>query len=265
VLQGQCPPALLDTYSAERQTVGQQLIDFDRKWAHMISDKPAEGAVDGQSGVDPKAFQQYFEQHLRFTAGMGTRYSPSVICGDTTHQALAAGFEVGQRFHSAPVRRITDAKRVELGHAGQADGRWRLYALAGADDHVDDSKGVRALCRFLEASADSPVRRFTRPGQDPDAVFDLRAIFQPGHDALAIESMPELLRPRKGRYALYDYEKVFCPDLKQGPDIFDLRGVDRARGALIVVRPDQYIAQVLPLDAHPTLAAFFAGFMVPNP
>ena len=95
-------------------------------------------------------------------------------------------------------------------------------------------------------------------------MFDLRAIFQQSHRELAIESMPALLLPRKGRYGLRDYEKVFCPDLKNGPDIFDLRGIDRAQGALVVVRPDQYIAHVLPLDAHQALAAFFAGFMLPG-
>jgi hypothetical protein len=76
--------------------------------------------------------------------------------------------------------------------------------------------------------------------------------------------MPALLLPAKGRYGLRDYEKVFCPDLKNGLDIFDLRGIDRKQGALVVVRPDQYIAHVLPLDAHQALAAFFAGFMLPN-
>jgi hypothetical protein len=63
---------------------------------------------------------------------------------------------------------------------------------------------------------------------------------------------------------LRDYEKVFGPDLKTGLDIFDLRGLDRKEGALVVVRPDQYIAHVLPLDAHQALAAFFAGFMLPT-
>ena len=57
-------------------------------------------------------------------------------------------------------------------------------------------------------------------------------------------------------------EKVFSPDLKNGTDIFDMRGVDRQQGALVVVRPDQYIAHVLPLNAHAELAAFFAGFML---
>jgi 2-polyprenyl-6-methoxyphenol hydroxylase-like FAD-dependent oxidoreductase len=262
VLRMQCAPELLHTYSAERQVVAQELIDFDREWAKMFSDRPKEGAGGQAGGVDPKEFQQYFERHGRFTAGMGTHYRPSVICGEAAHQHLATGFVIGTRFHSAPVVRITDARPLHLGHAGKADGRWRLYAFAGANDHQDDQRGVRALCRFLEESPKSPVRKFTRPGQDIDAVFDLRAIFQQGYRELAIESMPALLLPAKGGHGLRDYEKIFCPDLKNSPDIFDLRGIDRGQGALVVVRPDQYIAHVLPLDAHQALSDFFAGFML---
>ncbi|MDB5857270.1 MAG: phenol 2-monooxygenase [Ramlibacter sp.] len=264
VLRKQCAPGLLDTYSAERQVVAQELIDFDREWARMFSDRASQGGGGGESeGVDPKEFQHYFERHGRFTAGMGTHYRPSVICGEAAHQQLATGFVIGTRFHSAPVVRITDARPVQLGHAGKADGRWRLYAFAGADDGPDAQRGVRGLCRFLEESPDSPVRRYTRTGQDIDAVFDVRAIFQQGHRELAIGSLPALLLPRKGRYGLRDYEKVFSPDPGHGQDIFALRGIDRAQGALVVVRPDQYIAHVLPLHAHAELAAFFAGFMLP--
>ena len=253
VLRGQCDPALLHSYSAERQPAAQELIDFDREWAKMFSDRPSDGS--GSAGVDPKEFQRYFERHGRFTAGMGTHYRPSLICGEATHQHLARGFVIGTRFHSAPVLRVTDAKPLQLGHAGKADGRWRLYAFAGTDD-----AGLRALCDFLDQAADSPLRRHTPPGQDVDAVFDLRAVFQRPHGEIAFETLPALLRPRKGRHGLIDYEKVFCPDPK-GADIFDQRGVDRAQGALVVVRPDQYIAHVLPLQAHAALAAFFAAFM----
>jgi phenol 2-monooxygenase/3-hydroxybenzoate 4-monooxygenase len=264
VLRGQCAPGLLHTYSAERQVVAQELIDFDREWAKMFSDRPKQALGGATSGVDPKEFQRYFERHGRFTAGMGTHYSPSILCGDATHQPLATGFVIGTRFHSAPVVRVADAKVVQLGHAGKADGRWRLYAFAGRDDRADAEVGVRALCAFLAESPDSPVQTYTRPGQDIDSVFDLRAIFQQAHREVAIDSLPAMLLPRKGRHGLRDYDKVFGPDLKSGQDIFDLRGIDRVRGALVVVRPDQYIADVLPLDAYQRLADFFAGFMVPN-
>ncbi len=45
-------------------------------------------------------------------------------------------------------------------------------------------------------------------------------------------------------------------------DIFTMRGIDREKGCLVIVRPDQFVAHVLPLDAHAELAAYFDGFMV---
>ena len=41
-----------------------------------------------------------------------------------------------------------------------------------------------------------------------------------------------------------------------------MRGIDRKQGCLVVVRPDQYIAHVLPLEAEAALAEFFGGFML---
>ncbi len=108
----------------------------------------------------------------------------------------------------------------------------------------------------------SPVRRYTPQEADIDAIIDVRAVFQQGHRDLALEKMPPLLLPAKGRYGLIDYEKMFCPDLKVGPDIFDLRGIDRQSGAIVVVRPDQFVASIMPLQARESLTAFFDGFMV---
>jgi len=264
VLSGQCGPELLRTYSEERQAVAQELIDFDREWAQMFSDRPQQGADGSAKGVDPKEFQRYFERHGRFTAGMGTHYPPSSLCGQATHQHLARGFVVGTRFHSAPVLRVCDAKPVELGHVAKADGRWRLYAFADAAERAGSlGAGIDALCSFLQSSCESPVHRYTPAGQDVDAVFDVRAIFQQAHTELDLGAMPALLLPRKGRLGLIDHEKTFSAKVRHGADIFDLRGIDRTQGALVVVRPDQYIAHVLPLGAHQGLADFFAGIMRP--
>jgi phenol 2-monooxygenase (NADPH) len=73
--------------------------------------------------------------------------------------------------------------------------------------------------------------------------------------------MPSVLLPRKGRFGLIDYEKMFCPDAN-ADDIFDLRGVDRETGSMVVVRPDQYVSHVLPLDGHQALADFFASILI---
>jgi phenol 2-monooxygenase (NADPH) len=114
----------------------------------------------------------------------------------------------------------------------------------------------------LAESPNSPIRRYTPNGADIDSVIDVRAVFQQGHRDLRVEDLPSILLPRKGCFGLIDYEQAYAPDLKDGPDIFDARGIDRENGAMVVVRPDQYVSNVLPLDAHAELAAFFGEFML---
>ncbi|MCG2624108.1 FAD-binding monooxygenase [Arthrobacter sp. I2-34] len=262
VLEGRSPESLLDTYSAERQVIAQELIDFDLKWSSAMAAKPKDEAHPDAGGMDSEERQKIFVEGGRFTAGFATDYAPSMITGNDTHEHLAKGFPIGERFHSAPVIRLADAKPLGLGHVAQADGRWRLYAFAdSARADAADSR-LAAFCRFLAESPDSPVRRFTPAGADPDAVFDLRAVYQQGHRELDINQLPELLLPKKGLFGLVDYEKAFTPDLKSGIDIFDERGIDRLQGAVVAVRPDQYVANVLPLDAHQELADFFNGIML---
>jgi hypothetical protein len=260
VLQGRCPPELLHTYSAERQTIAKELIEFDRAWAKMLS-APQKSATN-PGGIDPAEVQQYFVTHGRYTAGTVTKYKPSQITGVLAHQHLAPGLGIGTRLHSAPVIRLVDAKPVQLGHAVRADGRWRIFAFADRADPAAASSRVRALCDLLTNSPASPVRKYTPANTNIDSVIDVRAVFQQGHRELKVEVMPSLLLPGKGRFGLRDYEKMFCPDLKAGADIFDLRRIDRDHGCMVVVRPDQYIAHVLPLDAYDDLSAFFDAFML---
>jgi phenol 2-monooxygenase len=260
VLRGTARPELLHTYSAERQAIAQELIDFDREFARMFSAAPRESGQDDGDGVDPAEFQRYFAAQGRYTAGVATRYAPSAITAGPEFQHLADGFPVGMRFHSAPVVRLADAKPVQLGHAARADGAWRLYVFADREDPATPGSRARELCEFL-VSEKSPIIRHTPAGADPDAVIDVRAVFQQGHRELAVGALPALLLPRKGRFGLVDYEKAFCPDPGAG-DVFDLRGIDRAAGCMVLVRPDQYVAAVLPLDGHEALADFLAGILV---
>jgi phenol 2-monooxygenase len=261
VLEGRSPESLLDTYSTERQAIAQELIDFDRTWSAIMASPPRDPANPDAGGVDPAELQEYFVRSGRYTAGVATRYSAPPLTGPPTHQSLAEGFTIGMRFHSAPVIRLADAKPVQLGHVARADGRWRLYAFADAVPPGDSASRLRALCEHLEHSPESPLRRYTPAATDPDSVLDLRAVFQQGHRELALAELPPLLLPRKGRYGLVDYEKAFAPDPRAG-DVFDLRGIARDQGALVVVRPDQYVSHVLPLDGYAELATFFAPLMI---
>jgi phenol 2-monooxygenase (NADPH) len=262
VLRGRSSPRLLHSYSEERHAIASELIEFDRAFAKLISTPPKDPANPDAGGIDPAEFQQAFVKAGRFTAGMAVHYRPSLITAEPTHQHLARGFELGTRFHSAPVIRYWDAKRVHLGHTIKADGRWRLLAFAGSDDPGSPRTRLGRLCEFLAESPDSPIRKYTSPGADIDAVIDVRAIVQRNHRDLAADLIPPFLVPQKGRYGLRDYEKFFCTELSGEADIFDQRGIDRADGCIVVVRPDQFVANVLPLDGTSELAAFFDRFMI---
>jgi phenol 2-monooxygenase len=257
VLQGRARPELLRTYSAERLAIAQGLIAFDKDWSRIMASPPVDPSRPELGGVDPQQLQSYFVKSGRYTAGVATCYAPTTaLTAPGTHQALATGFPIGMRFHSAPVVRLADAKPLHLGHVARADGAWRLYAFA-------DASGVRLreLLDFLWTSAASPVRRCTPAGAEIDSVIDVRAVFQQGHRDLALQDLPPLLLPRKGCFGLIDYEKAYCPDDRKASNIFDLRGIDRSQGAIVLVRPDQYVANVLPLSAHDALAAFFAPIL----
>ena len=257
VLQGRSPASLLHTYSAERQAVAKELIDFDREWAAMLSDRASNDAA---------AVQKYFVQHGRYTAGTATQYKPALLTGSGTHQAVATGLQSGKRFHSAPVVRMGDGKHMQIGASFLADGRWRLLAFAGQGDAATADSPIATLCKFLSESPESPVKRFTAAGADVDAVLDVRAVFQQSHHTLAVTALPELLFPHKGRYGLRDYEKAFCAlddeSQNQNSNMYAMRGINREQGCLVVLRPDQYIAHILPLNDTAALTAFFDGFML---
>ena len=257
VLKGRSAPTLLHSYSSERQAVAQDLIDFDHEWSRIIG-APAE---EGASPEETPGFQRYFIEHGRFTAGISVKYRRSALTGADGWQHLATGFEIGTRLHSAPVIRLADAKPMHLGHTIDADARWRLFAFAGAGDPTSKTSAFGRLCTFLADSPESPLRKYTPNGADPDAVIDLRAVFQHYHRDLDMMALPRVLMPFKGKLGLRDYEKMFCADQREG-DIFNMRGLDREQGCIVIVRPDQHVAHILPLGAHDDLAGFFQGVLI---
>ncbi len=258
VLQGRADPSLLRSYSKERLTEAKRLVETDHEWARIMSAPTTQAEREGKE--EPRIIRQ-FKANLEFTGGTAVKYDSSYLFAEGKHQSLAKGEEIGRRFHSAPVVRLSDAKQMQLGHAAEADARWRIYAFAGQGDMGQPGAGIARLADWLENDPASPVMKHTRKGEDIDAVIDVRAVFQPTFDQLAYEQMPSMLKPMTGKLGLTDHEKIFCVDHKGLGDIYDMRGIDRAKGCLIVVRPDQYVANVLPLSARDELTAFFAGVL----
>ncbi|MEM8579267.1 MAG: FAD-dependent monooxygenase [Pseudomonadota bacterium] len=219
VCTGQAGADLLHSYSAERQAIAQELIDFDKTFATAF----AKGRDD--------TFRHLFQQQGRYTAGVATRYAPSRLTGTDTHQHPAAGFQIGMRFHSAPVIRWADAKAMQLGHVHEVDGLWRLYAFAG--DGIDS---VRPLAHWAQNRA-----------------VQLNVTLRSAHRATRLDVTDPALFPPCGTLGLRDYERVFCAN--PADDVFVARGIADT-GAAVLVRPDQYVACITPLDRAAELEAF---------
>lgn len=259
VLTGLSPASLLSTYGTERRPVAQQLIDFDKEWSSLMARKPEEIS-------DPEDLATYYLATAEFPSGFMTQYTAGAgVVGSDEHQGLATGFPLGKRFKSAPVTLVADGNAVHLGHHAKADGRWRIYAFADASPSPAGDAQIDRFARWLGEASDSPVVRYTPDGADLDAVFDAKVIYQSGYDEIDVTRVPQVFRPQSGPLHLTDWEKVFAagPTRWNDVDIFAERGLSRD-GVVVVVRPDQYVAAVLPLSATDELAAFFDEWMVPQ-
>ena len=246
VLRKRCPPSLLHTYSAERRAIAKELIDFDREWAALLA-----STHDDEGGPDPAKTQSYFVRHGRYTAGTATHYGPShphrrthpSASGRRLRDRQALSFRAGhpsRRRQAGPPRPRRQSRMAAFGSS----------PLPARTIRPPQLRHPPACAIFSPRTGSRRSGNIRRRGEDIDAVIDVRAVFQQAHRDLAIEAMPALLLPRKGRYGLRDYEKMFCADLKSGNDIFAMRGIDREAGCMVVVRPDQYVAHVLPLDGY---------------
>jgi phenol 2-monooxygenase len=249
VLEGRSPESLLSTYSAERQVIAKNLIDFDKEWSTLMAKKPEE--FDS-----PSELEDFYVSTAEFPAGFMTQYAPSMLIAEPDHQDLATGFTIGKRFKSAPVVRVCDTNPVQLGHQAKADGRWRIYvfadaAAAGAPSPTTD------LAAWLASAPESPLAA-TPEGADRDAWFDVKVIYQQDHTGVDIGAVPAVFKPEVGPFKLSYLENAYGTD--PTADIFELRGLDRG-GVMVVVRPDQYVANVLPLTATAELGAFFAPLL----
>lgn len=254
VLDCRAPESLLDTYSAERQVIAQNLIDFDRQWSTLMATRP-------EKLEDPAQLEEFYVKTAEFPAGFMTQYAPSALIAEARHQEIATGYPVGKRFKSNLVTRVCDSNPKHLGHHATADGRWRIYVFADAPAVGAPSK-TAAMADWLVTSPSSPLLVHTPEGSDLDAWFDVKVIYQQDHTGVDLAKVPAVFLPKVGPFQVTDYEKVYAahPD----DDIFTARGISRD-GAVVVVRPDQYVANVLPLDAVDELAAFFAGIFVKRP
>ncbi|AZA10949.1 FAD-binding monooxygenase [Corynebacterium gerontici] len=248
VLDGRSPETLLRTYGEERKEIAKNLIDFDREWSTLM-------ATPTEELENPSYLEDYYVRTAEFPAGFMTEYRESSLTGNKDHQDLAKGFPVGKRFKSAQVCRVADANPIHLGHHAKADGRYRIYVFA---DGVGQDTKAQQWAQWFANDPASPQNRYTLPG-DEDAMFDTKIVYPALHTEVDLNEVPKVFFPKCGPFKVSNYEKVYS--LLPDHNIFEEREI-ATEGAVVVVRPDQYVAAVLPLDAPELLSEVFEDVLI---
>ena len=222
VLRGQARPQLLHTYSTERQAVAQELIDFDREWAQHVQ-RPARSRP---AGVRAASIRRSSRRTSSSTAASPPAWARTTrrrsSRGEATHQHLATGFVIGTRFHSAPVVRVERCAAAAARPCGQ--GRRALAAVRLCRRRRPGQRGRRRARAVPLPLRSQPIRRCAATRRRGRTSMRCSTCARSSSQRIPTWRSRHCRRcccRARAASACVDYEKVFSPDLKNGPDIFD--------------------------------------------
>lgn len=286
VTKGIAKRSILQTYQSERRRVAQDLIEFDHRFSRLFSGRPAKDVMDDE-GVSMAEFKEAFVKGNLFASGLSVNYGPSnliVKAGDALKEgdgskevepsaislsveefnkkkALATGLPVGMRFNSFKVLNQACGRPWHFQERLKADGRFRIVLFAGNILDVAQKGRVDRFC----AALDSPtgfLHAVTPANTKIDSVIEILTIHSSKRtDTELLRDFPDILHPFDKSYG-WDYDKVYVDDESYHEgfgDAYKNYGVDKERGCVVVVRPDQYVAWIGDLEDHSELQNYFEG------
>ncbi|KAK5168432.1 uncharacterized protein LTR77_007002 [Saxophila tyrrhenica] len=280
VVKGTCSRSILKTYQSERRRIAQDLIEFDHKFSRLFSGRPAKDVADAE-GISMDEFKEAFVKGNMFASAVDYGASSIVAKGGSTtdqgdgtdvaaaekyrvasHQDLATGIPVGKRIDSVKVLNQADARPWHLQELLPSNGRWRVLFFTGDVTKSEQRKRLDDLGTAID-NPHSFLRHFTPPGGRHDAVFELLAVHSAPRTSATIFEFPAVFRVYDDEEG-YDYTKIYVDDVSYHEGhgkIYETFGIS-PEGCAVVIRPDQYVSYVGPLDDVETLNRFFSGFML---
>ena len=184
VLDGRAPESLLATYSAERQVVAQDLIDFDREWSTLMAKRPEEFADSDRARGLLRAHRRVpgrIHDAVRAVDARRRRHAPGARRRVPDRQAL-------QRRRRST--RVCDGNPVHLGHHAR---RRRSLAALRVRRRARPRRATSASPRSPTGwpPHPTPPSRHTPAGADVDAWFDVKVIYQQDHTDVDITTVPD--------------------------------------------------------------------------
>ncbi|KAI0842791.1 putative phenol 2-monooxygenase [Hypoxylon sp. FL0890] len=292
VAKGIAKRSILKTYQSERRQIAKDLIDFDHRFSRLFSGRPAKDIMDAE-GVSMQEFKDAFLKGNLFASGLSVNYGPSELVakaidapeqGDGSEpnasasigltkdafakkQALATGLPVGMRFNSFKVLNQSDGRPWHFQEKLKSNGKFRVVLFAGNIHSPTQRDRVEKFCEALDAP-NSFLRAATPAGSSLDTAIEVLTIHSSKRtETELLRDLPEVLHPYDPHTG-WDYDKVFVDDVSYHEgfgDAYTNYGVDKERGCVVVVRPDQHVAWIGELEDFEELQRYFEGCLVLGP
>lgn len=260
VAKGVARSCILDTYELERKKTAQMLIDLDRRLQPLFTKQQE----NGPGAISPdETLVKVMELTMSFANGYICYYGASPLVHKSSED-FSASLIPGERFLPAKVRNQVDGRAWWTTRLFESDGRFRIVLLAGDMRHDEQRHRVSTFSAYL-ASSGSVLRRFTPKGEQNNSIIDVVTIHSNPLEALEFFEFPEMLRPydeQKG----WAYDQIWSDsecawDRHCQGKAYDAWGVDRMRGALVILRPDQHVGWVGNIEDVKELAGYFEGVL----
>ncbi|GAB1201786.1 hypothetical protein APSETT445_000378 [Aspergillus pseudonomiae] len=260
VAKGVAHASILDTYELERRPLAEMLVDFDRRWSPLFL-KQQDGSPPPDAEARFEAMKEVLNSVEPFAEGLLSYYGDSPLV-HKSGQDIAKNLSPGERLISAKVRNQADGTTRWTTGVFQSDGRFRILLLAGDIRTEEQKRRVLTFSEYL-ASTHSVLRQFSRKPAKLHATIDVVTIHSAPVEDVQLFDFPEALRPFDDDNG-WEYDKIWgdekCHwDMQCDGKVYEKWGVDRLKGAVVALRPDQYIGWIGGLEDTEGLSKYFEG------
>ncbi|KAL5363873.1 putative efflux pump antibiotic resistance protein [Aspergillus floccosus] len=248
------PDAILDTYHAERHTIAQQLIEFDRAFSSMFSGKIG-GAEDDVGALTHEQFLEVFSTGNGFTSGCGIEYPENLTvqkaaAGDAKNPIHGTDYLSGTETAATCRTGVSAQTLVTLGSSVLPRFPASLIEQVVVHPRLSKSFTWRDVPRELKTHSEM---RF-HSGYEMDDVYQIYGV-DPGQGALAV------IRPDGyvGMIAALDDVTWNGPDDPENPKNWSSK---KKWAAVITVSSFTFISPVTSSMVAPALQAIREDFHV---
>jgi phenol 2-monooxygenase len=263
--------AFLDSYEMERLPVAKRLVWYDRNWTTLFN----------KALVEPGVIIQRYHEFRNFSDSYILEYPDSALVSRSlSTQTASSNLLVGESFTHARVVMQADGQTYWTSARLKAKGQFHIVLLAGDIGAKEQKNRVDEFCDQLlnrnqgkSLLYDRYPYCFPTEASDYDrsdvdrgreaSMINLIAIHTSAKDHPLLEFHEAMRGPNHSRFG-WDASKVMA-DIEVPYDrycdgtAYSTWGVDRTKGAVVVLRPDLHIGWIGNLEDYAQLEKFFEG------